>query len=282
VPGPNKPKPAENVKLRADDRPEAKQGAAATALQRLVDEFGGQLYSLGLRFCGNRQDAEDLVQEVFLQAFRAWGSFEGRSSPKTWLYTIAGRACQRMHRPRAGEPARIGSLEELLPFGEPRIAAIAAEQDDSTQTAIRKEARERVEQAIASLPDVFRVPLILKEIVGLTVPEVADILGLEEGTVKSRVHRARLRIRAEIDKALPRQVQDAPPPAYPLQVYFDLLNAKQEALDRGVPFDQAVICDRCRSVFSSLDLTQEVCRELAAGSLPESLRQRLSHVLKPQ
>jgi RNA polymerase sigma-70 factor (ECF subfamily) len=266
--------------LRADDRPEANQGAAATALQRLVDEFGGQLYSLGLRFCGDRQDAEDLVQEVFLQAFRAWGTFEGRSSPKTWLYTIAARACQRMHRLRAGEPARVGSLEELLPFGEPRIAAITTEQDDSTQAAIRNEARERAEQAIASLPDEFRVPLILKEIVELTVPEVAGILGLEEGTVKSRVHRARLRIRAEIDKALPRQAGEAPPPAYPLQVCLDLLNAKQEALDRGAPFDASIICDRCRSVFASLDLTQEACRELGGGRLPAGVRERLSAAIR--
>jgi RNA polymerase sigma-70 factor (ECF subfamily) len=255
-------------------------GAVEVALQRLVNEYGGQLYSLGLRFCGDRQDAEDLVQEVFLQAFRAWGSFEGRSSPKTWLYTIAARVCQRMHRPRAGEPARIGSLEELLPFGEPRIAAIADEQDDATQAAIRREARERAEQAIAELPDEFRVPLILKEIVELTVPEVAEILGLEEGTVKSRVHRARLRIRAEIDKALPRQEREAGPPAYPVQVCLDLLAAKQEALDRGAAFDQAVICERCRSVFASLDLTQEVCRGLASGILPEGLRQRLGHALR--
>jgi RNA polymerase sigma-70 factor (ECF subfamily) len=86
------------------------------------------------------------------------------------------------------------------------------------QAAIRREARERGEQAIAMLPDEFRMPLILKEIVGITAPEVADVLGLEEGTVKNRVHRARLRIRAEIEKALPRQAKEAPPPAYQVQV----------------------------------------------------------------
>ncbi len=252
---------------------------ADAALSRLVAEYGGQIYALALRFCGNPQDAEDLVQEVFLQAYRSWGSFEGRSSPRTWLYTIAARACQRMHRPRAGEPEHIGSLEELLPFGEPRTAVIADEQDDAVQAAIRREARERGEHAIASLPDEFRVPLILKEIVGLTVPEVANILGLEEGTVKSRVHRARLRIRAEIDKALPRNPEQAPPPAYPIQVCLDLLNAKQEALDRGVPLDQAVVCERCQSVFASLDLTQEVCRGLGSGLLPADVRERLMNLL---
>jgi RNA polymerase sigma-70 factor (ECF subfamily) len=180
------------------------------ALHHLVDEHGGQLYSLGLRFCGNRTEAEDLVQEVFLQAIRGWGSFEGRSSPKTWLYTIAARVCQRMHRKRAGEPERIGSLDELLPFGDPLIAAIPGELEDALQLQIRKEARERVEIAITSLPDEFRVPLILKEIVGFTVPQVAQILGIEEGTARSRVHRARLKLRATVDAVIPRGTAEAP------------------------------------------------------------------------
>ncbi|MCA9242721.1 MAG: sigma-70 family RNA polymerase sigma factor [Phycisphaerales bacterium] len=253
---------------------------ADSALPRLVDEYGGLIYSLGLRFCGDRHDAEDLVQEVFTQAMRSWDAFEGRSSPKTWLYTIAARACQRMHRRRAGEPARIGSLDELLPFGEPRIAAIAADQEEPLQAQIRAEARERVERLIAELPDEFRVPLILKEIVGLSSPEVAQILGLEEGTVRSRVHRARLRLRAEVDRVLPRQPGEAAEPAYPAQVCLDLLEAKQEALDRGVPFSQDVICDRCLSVFASLDVTQQACRDLAAGALPSELRERLLAALR--
>ncbi len=244
-------------------------------LRALVDAYGGQVYALGLRFCADRHDAEDLAQNVFLEATRSWQSFEGRSSPKTWLYTIAARVCQRMRRKRAGEPARIGSLDELLPFGEPRIAAIAAEQDEPAQAEIRREAREQVERSIALLPEEFRIPLILKEIVGFSVPEVAQILGVEQGTIKSRVHRARLRLRADVDRVLPRQPRAAPPPAYPVQVCLDLLNAKQEALDRGVPFDQEVICDRCRSVFASLDLTRDACQDLAGGRLPAGLRERL-------
>lgn len=245
------------------------------AVRRLADIYGGQIFALGLRFCGNRADAEDLVQDVFLQAFRAWDQFEGRSSPKTWLYTIAARACQRMHRKRAGEPARVESLEELLPFGEPRIAVIPSEQEDVVQLEIRREATEQVEAAIASLPTNFRVPLILKDIVGFSVPEVARITGVEEGTIRSRVHRARLKVRAAVDHAIPRGSTDAPPPAYPKQVCLDLLAAKQDALDRGVPFDSEIICDRCRSVFASMDLARDVCRDLANNTLPADLRQRI-------
>lgn len=255
-------------------------GAAGAALQRLVDEYGGQLFHLAFRFCGSREEAEDLVQEVFLQAFRAWDTFRGEASEKTWLFKIAARACQRMHRRRAGEPGDIGSLDELLPFGEPMIAAIPSEQEDAVQQQIRKEAGERVEREIASLPDDFRVPLLLKEIVGLSVPEIGQILGLEEATVRSRVHRARLKLRSAIDGVIPRSGGVASPPAYSEQTCLDLLNAKQDALDRGVPFDSKVICDRCRSVFASLDLTQQVCSDLAGGALPTGLRERLQSRLR--
>ena len=259
----------------ADDNPV--HGAAEAAIQRLVDEFGGQLYSLAFRFCGSRDEAEDLVQEVFLQAFRSWGEFRGDADPKTWLFRIAANACQRMHRKKSGEPEHIGSLETLLPFGDPLIAVIADEQSDAVQTQIRKEAIERLENEIARLPDEFRVPLVLKDLVGLTLREVASVLGMEKGTVRSRVHRARLKLRAAVDGSLPRNPDPAPPPAYEEQTCLDLLNAKQEALDRGVPLDAAVICDRCRSVFASLDLTQEVCRSLADDRLPSGVRERLLH-----
>lgn len=261
-----------------DDAPS--HGAAALALQRLVDEYGGQLFHLAYRFCGNREEAEDLVQEVFLQAFRAWGSFRGEASEKTWLYRIAARTCQRMHRKRAGQPDDIGSLNELLPFGEPRIAAIPAEQDDAVQQHLRKEAAERVEQAIAALPDDFRVPLILKEIVGFGIADVARVLDLEEGTVRSRVHRARLKLRAAVDDVLPRGEGVAPPPAYSEQTCLDLLNAKQDALDRGMPFDNTIICDRCSSVFATLDLAQQACHDLASDGLPEGLKDRLARRLR--
>lgn len=250
-------------------------GAAEAALQRMVDEYGGELYHLAFRFCGSREEAEDLVQEVFLNAYRAWGAFRGESSEKTWLYRIAARACQRMHRKRAGEPEDIGSLESLLPFGEPLIAMIPSEGGDVLEAQIRKEARQRLESAIAGLPDAFRVPLILKEIVGLSIVEVAEILGLEEATVRSRVHRARLKLRAAVDAVIPRDAVAAPPPAYDERTCLDLLDAKQSALDRGVPFDHAVICQRCRSVFASLDLAQQICRDLAKDQLPGGVRERL-------
>lgn len=87
--------------------------SAAAAVSRLFEEHGARLYRLGLRFCGSADEAQDLVQEVFLQAFRKWDQFDGRSAPATWLYTIAARRCQRRHRRRAGEPRSLLSLSSL-------------------------------------------------------------------------------------------------------------------------------------------------------------------------
>ncbi|MFG0292176.1 MAG: RNA polymerase sigma factor [Phycisphaerales bacterium JB050] len=265
---------------QSDGQSESRGPGAREAIGELVDRYAGSVYGLGLRFCGNATDAEDLVQEVFLNAQKGWDGFRGESDPKTWLYTIAARACQRMHRKKSGEPQRVASLDADLPFGDRLIAMIPSEQEDGVQEQIRREARERVEAAIAALPEDFRVPLVLKEIVGFSVPEVARMLGLQEGTVKSRVHRARLKLREAVDAVLPRHPEPAPPPAYEQRVCLDLLNAKQDALDRGVEFDGGVICDRCRSVFASLDLTQQVCHDLAGGELPEGVRERLEMALR--
>lgn len=245
------------------------------AIDRLVDEQGGLLYSLGMRFCGNAEEAEDLVQESFIQAFRNWNSFEHRSKVTTWLYTIAARVCQRMHRKKVGEPQQIGSLQDLLPFGEPLIAQIASDLDEEVVSQIRKESLEEMEARIAELPMEFRMPLVLKDIIGLTVPEIAEATGMPEGTIKSRVHRARLKLRLLIDGKLPRTDEEAPAAAYPIQVCLDLLDAKQSSLDLETEFRSDVICQRCQSVFASLDLTQDVCGELARGEIPEGLRDRL-------
>lgn len=129
---------------------------AEQALALLVETQGDRLYSLGIRFCGNREEAEDLVQETFLQAYKNWSQFQGRSSAATWLYTIASRVCQRFHRKKSGEPDRLESLEELLPFGESRMAVVPDGDDGPLALKIREEGRLQIEAAIAALPIEFR------------------------------------------------------------------------------------------------------------------------------
>jgi len=245
----------------------------AVAVERLVADHGGRLFGIASRLCGRPEEAEDLVQEVFLQAFRKWTQFEGRARPLTWLYTIAARACQRMHRKKSGEPARLAPLDELMPFVDGALPSVHAEPGGPLSEQIRQEGIERVKAGILALPIDFRLPLVLKEVVGLSIADVARVLDMKPGTVKTRIHRARLRIRKELEGVM--TPLDLPPTAYERQVCLDLLAAKQEALDHGEDLPQTIVCERCREVFASLDFAHDTCRRLADGELPGEVRDRL-------
>jgi RNA polymerase sigma-70 factor (ECF subfamily) len=247
----------------------------AAAVQRLMDEEGDRMFGLGLKLCGNHAEAEDLVQETFLQAFRKWEQFEGRSEPTSWLYTIASRICQRRNRRRAGEPARMESLSSLLPSGDPTVAELPSPEAGPLEEHLRREMQESVDRALAKLPLHLRLPLLLKDIAELSVAQVADILGIKRATVKTRVHRARLALRKELAATLPQR--SAAAPDHSKQVCLDLLSAKQEALDRGVEFPVPAdeLCSRCRSLLSTLELTYDVCRQFSDKELPDSVRQSI-------
>lgn len=269
--------------------PEAMRGDAGIPLDdEAVKQFGAvaeatapRLYRIAMRMCGNPSDAEDLVQDTLLQAFRKWGQFEGRSAATTWLYTIAGRLCQRRHRRRAGEPARFTSLSELLPTETDPVLALPAPDEGPLDRHIRKEAERAVSAALGQIPPHFRLPLVLADIAELSTAEIAAILGLKEATVKTRIHRARLLIRRVLLEHLPGTT--APPVDHDRQVCLELLRAKQEALDRhaAFPFSGAELCARCRSLFATLDLGQQVCGLLGQGEVPDSIRQMIRAQTSP-
>ena len=241
------------------------------AVPRLVEVHGGKLFTLARQFCGNPEEAEDLVQETFLQAWRKWDQFEGRSNPATWLYTIASRICQRLHRKRSGEPDRLDSLDAPDFYSE-ALLPVVPEENDPLAVEIQREGRERVEAAIVSLPQDFRMPLVLKEIVGFSLAEVAAILDLKEATVKTRVHRARLRVRDALEEVLPHR--PGSPSPLSREICLDLLESKQEHLDRKLPFEfpSGVVCERCKALFESMDYALDTCADLAEDRLPEEVR----------
>ncbi len=255
------------------DKNNAESWSRDKAISHLLEEHGGLVYNLGLRMCGTPENAEDLVQETFLRAFRNWEQFEGKSNPTTWLYTIASRACSRFKRRRAGEPSKMLSLSKLLPDQTEDIPIINSEDEAPLDKILQEEFQDAVNRAIAALPSHFRIALMLKDVVGLSSTDVAQILGIKKATVKTRVHRARLLLRKELAEKLPKR--KAQHPDHSRQACLDLLHAKQEALDRGVtfPLAESELCTRCRSLFSTLDLAKDTCLEIKNGKLPEHLRQ---------
>lgn len=166
-------------------------------------------------------------------------------------------------------------LASLPPAWEEKIPDISRGVDEPLEAVLRQEAQETIYRAMGSLPNDFRVTLTLKSIVEFSVAEVAEVLGIKEATVKTRIHRARSLLREGLVKPPPKRKPSLVEPSQ--QVCLDLLYANQQALDRGVEFPLArgELCSRCRVLFATLDLAYEACIKLKSGELPEPLRKLL-------
>jgi hypothetical protein len=130
------------------------------------------------------------------------------------------------------------------------------------------------------LTPTFRLPLVLKDLMDLSISDVAEILDIKEATVKTRLHRARVMAAKEINRGTSQLTGPSDDPSK--KMCLDLLRAKQDAMDRGVafPIGKEVLCARCRSLFSTFDLTRDACRRLGEGELPEPVKKALLEELK--
>lgn len=164
------------------------------AFAHLVSLHEGMVYGLAARLLGDPEEAKDLAQEVFLQIFRTLGRFEGRSSLKTWIYRIVVNRCRNRRRWwRRRRRDRSCPLESLGPTDEARLTA--AEADGPFEALRRRERAWRVQEALLRISFEHRAMLLLREVEGLSCTEIAAALGLAEGTVKSRLARARESLR---------------------------------------------------------------------------------------
>jgi RNA polymerase sigma-70 factor (ECF subfamily) len=157
------------------------------AFEELYRTHAGRLYSVAFRMLGNTADAEDLLREIFLAAHRKLDTFRGESALGTWLYRLATNLCLDHLRSRTG---RSNQLTDPLD-DEPGVF------DTSVGSlADRTVAKMDLERALARLPEGCRAAFVLHDVEGLEHREVAEVLGIAEGTSKSQVHKARLKLRA--------------------------------------------------------------------------------------
>ena len=157
------------------------------AFEELYRAHAGRLYSLAVRMLGNHADAEDLLQDIFLSAHRKLDGFRGDSALGTWLYRLAMNQILDHVRSRAG---RAGQVTDGL--DDASMLADAA----GHRLADRAIDRIDLERALGELPDGCRAAFLLHDVEGLEHREVSEVLGIAEGTSKSQVHKARLRLRA--------------------------------------------------------------------------------------
>ena len=156
------------------------------AFEAVYRQHGSRLFGLACRMTGSTADGEDLLQEIFLQAFRKLDSFKGQSTLGTWLYRLAVNLCLDFVR---GKQARAGRVTDWLDERDQQVAATAPM---SAVTQID------LERAIARLPPGCRAAFVLHDVEGYEHHEVAELLGVAEGTSKSQVFKARLKLRAAL------------------------------------------------------------------------------------
>jgi RNA polymerase sigma-70 factor, ECF subfamily len=172
------------------------QAGDITAFERLSSAYADRLFMLLLRLLGDRGEAEEVAQEVMLRAWRGISRFRGQSSYFTWLYRIAVNEADRALRKKARRPADV-------PIGARELQLPASAAFDPSRQAENNELRRALGQALAQLPPALRTAIVLRDVEGLSTQEAAEIAGISQAALKSRLHQARLRVRAAVgDQAL--------------------------------------------------------------------------------
>lgn len=174
--------------LRSGDR---------TEFSRVVDAYYANIFRLAVKMLGNQQDAEDILQETFLKAFRHLNGFDGRSKLSTWLFRIATNEALMILRRQRND---VVSIDEPLQTdeGDQEPVQIIDWCCIPEKELMSKEVRKYLDQAIDKLPNNLKIVFLLRDIENFSTLETADVLGLSETAVKTRLSRARMRLREDL------------------------------------------------------------------------------------
>jgi RNA polymerase sigma-70 factor (ECF subfamily) len=235
------------------------------------------VFSFSMRVCGHREDAEDTMQEVLLKSVPQLPKFDNPKALLVWLYKVAKNRCLMNRRKSKFAPAHELSLEELMPDRKELEQLSADGKINPESFAIRSEQASRLRDAVQKLPPQYRIVLVLRDMEGLTDDEVAEISGVRSGTVRVRLHRARLFVRKELMRRwmpharpkAPAPVQEAEQfrPARCKAMFAELSDYLDEQLDDSLceELEQHLDgCGPCRVFVASLEATIEQCRALPA------------------
>ena len=255
---------------------EAARAGDRAAVEALLERHEARLYRFARRLCRHREDAEDVLQESLLAAARGLGRFRGASSVSTWLYTIARSFCIKKRRRSVFAPAEV-SLEAEAPLAG-RGVRDPARDPHQVLEASRLEAA--LERAIAALDRPYREVLLLRDVEGLPAAEVARITGLGVPAVKTRLHRARGRLRAALAPLVAPRGEAAGAPgarACPdvVRLFSRHLEGDISAKTCASMEKHLAGCPRCAARCDGLKEVLRVCRAAPGPEVPAALQERI-------
>ncbi len=259
----------------------------AEALEQALALLQHTVFSFSMKVCGQRQDAEDTMQEVLVKSVLYLPKFDSPKALAVWLYKVAKNRCLMSRRKSKFAPKEDLSLEELMPDRQELEQLSGGGGINPEAFAIRSEEAGRLRGAIHRLPPQYRIVLVLRDMEGLTDDEVAEITGLRAGTVRVRLHRARLFVRKELmETRKPRRgakieairsrvgAPELTRPARCKAIFAELSNYLDERLDDSLCEELEKHldgCDPCKAFLAGLQSTIENCRRMPAG-VPDLVR----------
>ncbi len=254
------------------------------SLEEALALLQGTVFSFSMKVCGQRQDAEDTMQEVLLKSVPNLPKFDNPKALMVWLYKVAKNRCLMSRRKSKFAPKEDLSLEELVPDGR-ELQKLSGSLDGTPETSLlRRENAKRLREAVQRLPAEYRLILVLHDMEELSDGDIAEITGFRLGTIRVRLHRARLFVRKELAKqdqhrmqhkmAEPsREVQLSAQPRqrHCKEMFAELSNYLDDELDDSLCDELEKHmdgCEPCKAFLSSLEKSIQQCR-MAPNESPD-------------
>lgn len=176
------------------DLAERHRSGDTTAFNEVYEAYSEMVFNVALRMCGNLDEASDISQEAFIKVNRYLGGFRGRSSLRTWIYRVAVNSCRSRFRKQNRWQSRV------IADGGEQLESMPGTDRSPEERAIARGTMRLLSAALMQLPAIFREAVVLRDVEGLTYDEIAAVLGVRIGTVRSRIARGRDRLRTILEE----------------------------------------------------------------------------------
>jgi RNA polymerase sigma-70 factor (ECF subfamily) len=244
------------------------------SLEEALGLLQSTVFSFSMKVCGQREDAEDTMQEVLLQSVPTLPKFDSPRALMVWLYKVAKSRCLMSRRRSKFAPKGALSLEELMPDRRELDSLSGVTEGTPESAFLRREKAKRLREAVQKLPAEYRLILVLHDMEDLSDEDIAEITGLRAGTIRVRLHRARLFVRKELAMLEQARARDrgakstVPQQEHPRQrrckeMFAELSNYLDDELDDSLceQLEKHMEgCDPCKAFLSSLESSIEQCR----------------------
>jgi len=261
------------------------QKGDSESLERALTLLQQTTFSFSMRVCGHREDAEDTAQETLVRAVPQLSNFQSPEALAVWLYKVARSRCLMSRRRGKFAPRQSLSLEDLLPDRNELEALTSSRDRGPEHELLRAEDRKELQRAVLKIPPDYRMILVLHDMEELSPKEVAQITGLREGTVRVRLHRARVFLRNQLARKVPQ-----PGRRIKLRRQLEckrLFAALSEYIDQEL---DPALCDKlehhlddcspCKAYLASLVETVHRCRRHCTEEVKASVRAQVRRLLR--